>query len=82
MPLIKEFEGKRIKRTLCIGDQVAILFKRLGKDQPSERILVPLTQYLAGVKCSFLQVSPKNPGMAQDNGSTEEHQCLAQSVLS
>lgn len=76
MALIKEFEGKRIKRMLCIGDQVAILFKGLGKEKPGDRILVPLSQYLAGVTCSFLpsQVCSNNSGMVQhqENGKANE----------
>ena len=54
MPLHKEFDGKPIRKTMRVGDQVAISFHGPEKGRPGERILVPLDQYLARVKSTYI----------------------------
>jgi len=50
MQQFREFNGKIVRRTIKVGDQVAIVLKSPEKGQPGERLLVSLDDYRAGLK--------------------------------
>lgn len=50
MPMIREFQGKVVKRTLIVGDMVAVAFYSRVRGQPGERAWLPLAEYRAGLK--------------------------------
>ena len=59
MPMIREFQGKVVKRTLCVGDMVAVVFYSRVTGQPGERALLPVAEYRAGLKSRF-EPDPKS----------------------
>jgi hypothetical protein len=50
MPMIHEFQGKVVKRTLIVGDTIAVAFYSRVKGRPGERALLPVAEYRAGLK--------------------------------
>lgn len=54
MPIIRRFRGKRVKRTTRKGDKILVLFQPAEKGFAGERILVPITQYLAERESMFV----------------------------
>ena len=61
MPMIREFQGKIVKRTLCVGDMVAVVFDSRVKGKPGERALLPVAEYRAGLKSRFEPDSEADP---------------------
>jgi len=51
--MIREFQGMIVKRTLCVGDMVAVVFYSRVKGKPGERALLPVAEYRAGLKSRF-----------------------------
>ena len=50
MPMIREFQGKVVKRTLIVGDMIAVAFYSRVKGRPGERAWLSLAEYRAGLK--------------------------------
>ncbi len=53
MPLIREFEGRAVKRTMRVGNHIAVILKNPEKGQPGQKLMLPVAEYLAGLKTSF-----------------------------
>lgn len=53
MPMIREFRGKIVKRTLAVGDMIAVAFYSRVKGQPGERALLPVVEYRTGLRSRF-----------------------------
>ncbi|MBL8793134.1 MAG: hypothetical protein JNM56_04455 [Planctomycetia bacterium] len=53
MPMIREFQGKIVRRTLAVGDMIAVAFYSRVEGQPGERALLPVAEYRAGLKSRF-----------------------------
>lgn len=49
MRLIREYKGKRVRQTICVGDQIAVVLETTP-GQPCERLLLGLADYLANLK--------------------------------
>jgi hypothetical protein len=68
MPVIRMFDGRRIRRTIRVGEYIAIVF---GDKQgsPGERILIPMSEYRAGASLKFVST---NALAKSDQSGTEE----------
>lgn len=49
MRLIREYKGKRVRQTICVGDQIAVILEG-APGQAGERLLLPLADYLANLQ--------------------------------
>jgi len=65
MPMIREFQGKIVKRTLAVGDMIAVAFYSRVKGQPGERALLPVAEYRAGLKS---RLEPDHHAGSQKDG--------------
>ncbi|MBL8794088.1 MAG: hypothetical protein JNM56_09290 [Planctomycetia bacterium] len=50
MHFVREFNGQIIRRTIRVGDQVAVVLKSPEKGQSSQRLLLSVADYRAGLK--------------------------------
>jgi hypothetical protein len=53
MPLVREFQGHVVKRTMRVGDHVAVILKSPEKGQPGQKLVLPLAEYVAGLTTSY-----------------------------
>jgi len=78
MPMIREFQGKIVKRTLCVDNMVAVVFYSHVKGKPGERALLPVAEYRAGLKSRF-EPDPEavlcRSGRQPCASSTERQKC-------
>ncbi|MBL8797395.1 MAG: hypothetical protein JNM56_26065 [Planctomycetia bacterium] len=50
MPYIREFNGQVVRRTIRVGDQVALVLKSPEKGKPGQRLLLSVDEYRTGLK--------------------------------
>lgn len=50
MPYVREFNGQIVRRTIRVGNQVAVVLKSPEKGQPGQRLLLSVDEYRAGLK--------------------------------
>jgi hypothetical protein len=50
MPYVREFNGQIVRRTIRVGEQIAVVLKSPEKGQPGQRLLLSLDEYRAGLK--------------------------------
>lgn len=50
MPYVREFNGQIVRRTIRVGDQIAVVLKSSEKGQPGQRLLLSVDEYRAGLK--------------------------------
>ncbi|MBL8792465.1 MAG: hypothetical protein JNM56_01030 [Planctomycetia bacterium] len=47
---LREFNGQLVRRTIRVGDQIAVVLKHPEKGQPGQRLLLSVDEYRAGLK--------------------------------
>ena len=47
---VREFNGQVVRRTIRVGEQIAVVLKSLEKGQPGQRLLMSVDEYRAGLK--------------------------------
>jgi hypothetical protein len=47
---VREFNGLIVRRTIRVGDQIALVLKSMEKGQPGQRLLLSVDEYRAGLK--------------------------------
>lgn len=50
MSHVREFNGQVVRRTIRIGEQIAVVLKSPEKGQPGQRLLLSVAEYRAGLK--------------------------------
>lgn len=55
MHFVREFNGQLVRRTIRVGDQVAVVLKSLEQGQPGQRLLLSVAEYRAGLKTNHPQ---------------------------
>lgn len=50
MSYVREFNGQIVRRTIRVGDQIAVVLKSSEKGQTGQRLLLSLDEYRAGLK--------------------------------
>lgn len=59
MRLIREYKGQRVRQTICVGDQIAVILEG-APGQPGERLILQLADYLANLQRRH---EKKGPGL-------------------
>jgi hypothetical protein len=47
---VREFNGQIVRRTIRVGEQIALVLKSPEKGQPGQRLLLTLAEYRGGLK--------------------------------
>jgi len=50
MSHVREFNGQIVRRTIRIGEQIAVVLKSPERGQPGQHLLMPVAVYRAGLK--------------------------------
>lgn len=52
MAIIRHYRGQRVRQSICVGDQIAIVVEG-AVGQPCERLLLALQDYLADLQVTY-----------------------------
>jgi hypothetical protein len=58
---MREFNGQIVRRTIRVGDQIAVVLRSPEPGQPGQRLLLPVADYQAGLKTTYPRSNGRCP---------------------